>query len=277
VLVEVGDPLDVDTFAGDVDALTDELSRRLWAVTLNFDDEAAAGEVLDVATVLASVTDTVRPLGDEAPIAAMVATARRADAIRRRIAAGALPPETVERVRRVQRRLVALRRTAGRLGIRLDDVALDTSLPSASRFAVREVVLTALGAPLAFWGRLNHLLPFALARRLGTAGVTSRTEPVTRTIVVGLVLVPLFYALQTALVWRLAGGWWALVYAASLVPSASWDLAFTERLRRMRIRARAWAVFREEPGLQAKLRDELLALRDEARTFAASLEPSRMS
>ncbi|MCU0619834.1 MAG: MFS transporter, partial [Gemmatimonadaceae bacterium] len=138
VLVEVGDPLDVDTFAGDVDALTDELSRRLWAVTLNFDDEAAAGEVLDVATVLASVTDTVRPLGDEAPIAAMVATARRADAIRRRIAAGALPPETVERVRRVQRRLVALRRTAGRLGIRLDDVALDTSLPSASRFAVRE-------------------------------------------------------------------------------------------------------------------------------------------
>lgn len=275
VLVEVGEPLDVDAWPGrDVDALTAELSRRLHAVTLNFDDEHAADEVLDVATVLASVSDEVRPLGDEAPVGAMVAVARRADAIRRRLAAGDLAPDEERRVRHVQRRLVALRRTALRLGIRLDDVALDTALVPSGRFVVREAVLTALGAPFALWGRLTHWLPFTLARTLGRRLATGRTQPAMNTVVLGIVLVPLFYAAQTALAWRLTGrGWLAALYAASLVPSASWDLWFSDRWRRMQRRARAWAVFRDDPALQGKLRDELFALRDEARALAATLEP----
>lgn len=273
VLVEVGEPLAIDDWPGrDVDVLTAELSRRLHAVTLNFDDDVAADEVLDVATVLASVSDEVRPLGDEAPVAAMVAVARRADAIRRRLAAGDLAPHEEQRVRHVQRRLVALRRTALRLGIRLDDVALDTSLVPSGRFVVREALVTALGAPFALWGRLNHRLPFTLARRLGLRLANSRTQPAMLTVMAGLVLVPLFYAAQTWLVHRLAGWPWSLAYAASLVPSASWDLWFSDRWRRMQRRARAWAVFRDDPALQGKLRDELFALRDQARALATAVE-----
>ena len=265
VLVEVGEALAVDAWTGgDVDALTAELSRRLHAVTLNFDDEHAADEVLDVATVLAGVSDEVRPLGDEAPLHAMVAVARRAHEIRRRLAEGALPPDTEQAVRRVQRRLVALRRTALRLGIRLDDVALDTTLVPSGRFVVREALVTALGAPFALWGRVNHWLPFTLARTIGARTATGRTQPAMNTVLAGIVLVPLFYAAQTWLVHRVAGWPWSLAYAASLVPSASWDLRFSDRWRRMQRRARAWAVFRDDPTLQAKLRDELFALRDEA-------------
>ncbi len=277
VLVEVGDPIRLDELASDaaqVDRLTSEISRRLHAVTLNFDDDSDAGEVLDLATVLAAASDEIRPLGDpDAPIAAKVAVARRADIIRQQLDRGELTAPVEERVRHIQRRLLSLRRTATRLGIRLDDVALDTRLPAAGRFVVRELVLAAVGIPLALWGRVNHLLPFTIARWLGAKTSTARSQLAMHTIVLGMIVIPLFYALQTWAVWRLAGPWWASIYFASLIPSASWDIRYTERLRQLRRRALAWRHFREDPGLQSKLHQELSALRSEAASIASGAGP----
>ncbi|HYW51424.1 MAG TPA: 1-acyl-sn-glycerol-3-phosphate acyltransferase, partial [Gemmatimonadaceae bacterium] len=273
VLVEVGQPIALDALSPElaqVDAFTQEIATRLHAVTLNFDDDADADEVLDLATVLAATTDEIRPLGDpDAPIAAKVDVARRADAIRQRLERGELPLHTEVRVRHVQRRLFALRRTATKLGIRLDDVALDTRLPAAGRFVVRELLLALIGVPLALWGRINHFVPFTLATSLAVRTSTARSQPAMRTIVLGVVLVPLFYLLQTLLVHRWAGTPWSVLYALSLIPSASWDIRYTERLRQMTRRARAWRHFREDPGLQEKLRSELFGLRDEAAAIAS--------
>ncbi len=275
VLVEVAEPIVLDLLSaaeGQVDALTTEIARRLHAVTLNFDDHEDAGEVLDLATVLASTSDEIRPLGDpDAPIGAKVGVARRADLIRRQLERGELPVAVEDRVRHVQRRLLGLRRTATRLGIRLDDVALDTRLPAASRFVVRELLLAAIGVPLALWGRINHFLPFTLVTRLGVRTASATSNRAMNTIVIGLILVPLFYVAQTGLVGWLAGPWWALLYAASLIPSASWDIRYTERLRQLKRRALAWRHFREDPGLQVKLREELFSLRDEAAAIASDV------
>jgi glycerol-3-phosphate O-acyltransferase / dihydroxyacetone phosphate acyltransferase len=273
VLVEVGQPIALDALSqaqAQVEPLTTEISRRLHAVTLNFDDDADADAVLDLATILAATSEDIRPLGDpDAPIAAKVDVARRADVIRQRLERGELTAHVEERVRHVQRRLLSLRRTATKLGIRLDDVALNTGLPAAGRFVVRELLLAAVGIPLAVWGRLNHFVPFTLATWLGERTSTARSQLAMHTIVLGVILIPLFYAAQAALVWRLAGPWWALPYVASLIPSASWDLRYTERLRRIGQRATAWRHFREDPGLQDKLRTELFGLRDEAARIAS--------
>ena len=88
------------------------------------------------------------------------------------------------------------------------------------------------------------------------------------TLVIGLGVVSLFYALQTTAVALLAGPWWALAYALSLVPSATWDLRYDDRVRRMRQRMRTYLRFRRAPELRAHLLGELAWLRDEA----ASLE-----
>lgn len=273
VLVEVAQPIVLDTLSGEqaqVDAITHDIATRLHAVTLNFDDAADADEALDLATVLASVTDEIRPLEQaDAPISAKVAVARLADEIRGRLERGELSPATEARVRHIQHRLLALRQQATELRIRLDDVALDTRFPAAGRFVVRETLLAIVGVPFAAWGRVNHFLPFTLATWLGLKTSTSRSQPAMHTIVLGVLLVPLFYVLQTALVWRLTGAWWALLYAASLIPSASWDLRYRERLRQMSRRARAWRLFREDPAMQTRLRTELFDLRDEAAAIAS--------
>ena len=275
VLVEVAQPIVLDALTpaqAQVNAITKEIATRLHAVTLNFDDEADADESLDLATVLASVTDEIRPLGDaDAPISAKVEVARRADDIRQRLERGELTPAIEERVRHIQRRLLALRHTATDMGIRLDDVALDTRLPAAGRFVLRELLLAVVGVPFAAWGRINHFLPFTLTTWLGQKTSRSRSQPAMHTIVLGVLLVPLFYLLQTLLVWRLAGGWWAMAYAASLVPSASWDLHYSQRLRQMARRATAWRWFRDDPALQERLRAELFGLRDEAAGIASGV------
>ena len=138
---------------------------------------------------------------------------------------------------------------------------------------MRELLLGAVGVPFAVWGRLNHYLPFTIATWLGEKISTARSQLAMHTIVLGVVLIPVFYAAQAAIVWRFAGAAWAAVYVVSLIPSASWDLRYTERLRQIRQRATAWRHFREDPGLQEKLRSELFGLRDEAASIASELPP----
>lgn len=88
--------------------------------------------------------------------------------------------------------------------------------------------------------RLTHGIPIPLARRLALRNV------------------------QTARVASLAGGWWALVFSLTLVPSASSDLRYGDRTRRARDRARAYFTFRRDPVLQAELLAEADAIRQDA-------------
>ena len=84
------------------------------------------------------------------------------------------------------------------------------------------------------------------------------------TILAGAALVLLAYAAQTTLVGMLAGPWWAIAYLASLPFAATIDLRLRDRLRHARDRIRTYFLFRREPRLQARLRDELQWLREEA-------------
>lgn len=135
------------------------------------------------------------------------------------------------------------------------------------RFAIREAVLAIVAAPIGLWGRLTHFVPIQLARRLALRNVTARDEPAMRTLVVGLLLVLAAYIVQTAAVAFLIGGWWALAFFMTLVPSASSDLRYGDRTRRARDRARAYFAFRRDLALQAALAVEADAIRQDAFTL----------
>ncbi|MEO7359370.1 MAG: hypothetical protein ABI120_03515, partial [Gemmatimonadaceae bacterium] len=87
-------------------------------------------------------------------------------------------------------------------------------------------------------------------------------------IVIGLGLVLASYAVQTALVWWLVGAKWAIVFLATLVPSASSDLRYGDRVERRTQRMRTYLRFREQPAL----RDALLAEADWLRQRAGAIE-----
>lgn len=75
----------------------------------------------------------------------------------------------------------------------------------------------------AWWGRLNHRIPIQLARALAEARSQDEGEPAMLTMTYGLAFTLIAYAVQTALVWRLLGGWVAVAYLVSLPVGAYWS------------------------------------------------------
>ncbi|WP_337170256.1 lysophospholipid acyltransferase family protein [Gemmatimonas aurantiaca] len=267
ILLQVGEPLDVDTLRASqvgVATLTELVAQRLQAVTLNFDSPEDADRLQMVGKTVAALLEPPSPLGDSVvPLSRTLAVVRRLDRAAEALRARQ-DPALDERAAAFEARVRAFRARLDALHIDVHDLSIDAGARAGLRFALRETLLALLLVPIGLWGRLTHVIPIQLARRLAVRAGQPRDEPAMRTLVMGLVLVLLAYAVQTALVATLAGGWWALLFLLTLIPSASSDLRYGDRLRRARWRARAYRLFRRDPALQQQLRAEGDAIRRDA-------------
>lgn len=267
VLVQVGEPVEVDALIAanvQVQTFTDIVSERLRAVTLNFDSAEDAERLQTVGHTMAALLEPTPALGDDdTSLGTTLAVVRRLDrahsALRQQQDAALDARATVfeQRVRDFRAQLDTRR-------LDVHDIGISAHATAGFRFAMRELLLAAVLAPVGLWGRLTHFVPIQLARALALRNVTSRDEPAMNTLVAGLVLVLGAYAVQTAVVGWLAGPWWALAFLLTLVPSASNDLRYGDRTRRARARMRAYFTFRREPELQRALLAEADLLRREA-------------
>jgi 1-acyl-sn-glycerol-3-phosphate acyltransferase len=267
ILVQVGEPISVDRWVPDdegaaVEELTAEIDARLRAVTLNYASADDAARARALASSLARLIEEPPEVGAPDSLRAEVVIARRIEEAR-----GALQgadEATRERVDVLLTRLSAFERSLAREDIALDDVAISSAFGPGARFVAREGWRVVVGGPVAAWGRINHWIPFHLARALAMRSVESAADPAMRTIVATTTLVLVFYLLQGALVWHFIGAIGAALYLVSLPLAADISFALRDRLTRVRQRARAYLRFRRDPDLQRRLIDELRWLRDEA-------------
>jgi glycerol-3-phosphate O-acyltransferase / dihydroxyacetone phosphate acyltransferase len=254
VLVEIGDPFDVSPLLRDVDALTSEIDRRLRAVTLNYPSWEEAAETRSLAALFNSLIAATPGLGDGTRIDREVDVARRVDSARRRLATA--PPPLADRVAAFLDRLRAFGREIDARGIAAEDVGIAVGALPGARFAMREISVLALAGPVAVWGRVNHWIPFTAARSIARRDLTAQDQPAMRTIVAGFIFVVVAYAVQTALVWWLAGGFVAGVYLVTLPVSADVDLRLQDRIRRAKRRMRSFFALRADRAARARLREE---------------------
>ncbi|MGH7718728.1 MAG: 1-acyl-sn-glycerol-3-phosphate acyltransferase [Gemmatimonadaceae bacterium] len=265
IFVHVGEPIELDSWSAPpgesaVDALMGEVGSRLQATTLNFATADEAAEVIGIARILSGVFDRVRSLSSPDPrLADEVDIVRRIAAVR-----DALLAVVPERATQFRARLEALRAELARRRIAVNDVMISRSLARGAWFAIRETAVILGAGPIAWWGRVNHWAPLSLARWIARRRSRSPEDPAMYTLAVGLVLVLAAYAVQTAMVWRLAGPRWALAYLVSLPLAATWDLRFRDRMRRAALRTRTYLQFRTERGVQERLLRELQWVREEA-------------
>ena len=302
VLVQIGPPLSIEQWASGhagapasaVHRLTAEIDRRLRAVTLNFRTHDEAARVRRIARLLSDALDPPRPVwAPDQPMAAELLLTRRVESVWRIMEAGrgeepgenagrsAATPATssviVDRANALLGRIEAFGSELEALGVAVNDVDISLSTLLGARFAVREGGIAIGTAPLAWWGRINHWLPFRLATTMGRRPTLDPEEPAMHTIVWGLLLVLVAYTAQASVVGWLLNGWWAALYLVSLPPSASWDLRYRERLGRALARMRAYLAFRRDPALQQRLARELAVLRSEAAAIAALLDRGETS
>ena len=271
VLVQIGEPIDVEAFATgtqSVETLTALIGERLTAVTLNFETPEDAARIEVISETMAALLEPVSDLGDGGPsLSAVLAISRRAERVRLRLSGNATVEFRVA-VAEFEARLETFRTRLRAEHIAVADLLIDVGATPGARFAVRETLLAAFLTPVSWWGRVTHFVPLRIARWLAVRNSRNRDEPAMNTIVIGLGLVLAFYALQTAIVWTLVGAKWAMVFLATLVPSASSDLRYGDRVERRTQRMRTYLRFRERPAL----REELLAEADWLRQRAGAIE-----
>lgn len=278
VLLQVGHPITFDALPPDTSAatLTALLEQRLRDVTLNFERDDDATRITALAHTLAVLLAPVQPLGrTEHRLTDVVQLTRRIARVHARhaVASGDTSDEAAARgtrtdaaarVQAFEARFDAFRDRLAHERIALEDLGIDAGRRAGARFVVRELTLALVLGPVGLWGRLNHWLPLRLTRSMAVQGARTRDEPAMRCVALGLLLVLGFYGVQTGAVAVMAGPWWALAYALTLVPSASSDLRYGDRMRRAHERARAWRRFRADPTLQPALLAEAAWLRTEA-------------
>jgi len=106
---------------------------------------------------------------------------------------------------------------------RLAAVSLKQPQISANRDLIkRKGAIRPLVSPLAAWGELTHRYIINIARDLAVARSKNPDDPAMLTIIFGLVLILLSYAVQFAIVTALFNPWWAALYTASLPLGAYW-------------------------------------------------------
>lgn len=275
VFAQIGEPISMESWrtpqgAPPAEALTSEIDTRLRAVTLNYSTVDDAARSVRLASLVAALFEDVPPLGElSRPLGEEAAIARRIDELRARLpfADAAMRAQAD----RLTDRLEALQRLAADHGIMVEDFGVERDLGKAFRFVVRESWLLLIGGPIALWGRLNHWLPFRLARVVAMQSVESAADPAMRELVAGTVFVLLTYLAQTAVVGAVWGPLVGLGYLASLPVAAEINFRLSDRMQLVLARARAFLLFRRDRSLQMRIREELASLRAEVLAFDQAL------
>jgi len=104
---------------------------------------------------------------------------------------------------------------------RLNDIAFRSDVPRVEE-ATPHCHRIGLVSLAAWWGRVIHKIPVELARRMALARSTNADEPAMYTMIYGVALTLIAYAVQMLIVWTMVSGVAAGMYLVLLVAGAYW-------------------------------------------------------
>ena len=277
VLVRVGEPIDLDAWrvtnpGSEAAHLTALLDQALRGVTLNFASAERAERAVALARALAALSSAPPRLDRPRALATEVALAARIE--RATAAVSDAPAALAEQATRFTARVAALEARLGMLHVTLADVGISPRLRHGARFLVREGGLALLALPVSLLGRVTHWLPLRVARSLAMRPLAtdpSRDQPAMRTIVLGLVILLVWYGVLFVLTAHWLGALGALLAVLAVFLAARVDYLFSDRLQRARQRAGTYLALRRHPALRDGALAEVNALLAEATVLEAAL------
>lgn len=142
------------------------------------------------------------------------------------------------------------------------------------RYVISRLAWLGLGGPLALWGIASHSLPYVVTDRAARRLMETEEELATDKIAAGVVLYPVFWALEGWIVWRVFGRGALAAFVLLLGPSAVLAVAWHERLGDLALQARAFVRFVGDRDLHPRLREERAGLVNELRALAERVPPA---
>ncbi len=236
VLVNVGAPIQLADFfrqneddnPATVQALTETIQKRLQKITVNIEHEDLDELVSDIDHLYREelAADTIGlSHASKATMAEFFLTQKIADCVQHYYS------HDPEKLRAIRARIESYKRKLKKL--HLKDAMLKEKVTSRQLFLKSAVSFgkSLAALPIAAYGIINNLLPYAIAENAAKKFVDERTKILSALLIGGGLAFLFFYTLQTSLVWLLAGELWAAVYFASLPLSGFFALAFLRVVR----------------------------------------------
>jgi 1-acyl-sn-glycerol-3-phosphate acyltransferase len=241
-------------------ALTDRLADAIRAQIVEAEDH----HTLELLGTLERAWRHER--GEVGRVDAQTSLAWRRDVMR---AARALAERAPGRVAAFRRHLEGYAERLRESGLSDGQLGQRYTVRLVTRYALSNALNLVVMLPLALAGMLAHAVPYALTDVVARRLVTTAEEEATDKMAAGLVLYPLFWAVEGWLVWRWGGARALAAFALLLVPSGLVALAWRERLARVGRQARAFARFVVDRRAAGGLLAERRALVEEAEALGA--------
>jgi glycerol-3-phosphate O-acyltransferase/dihydroxyacetone phosphate acyltransferase len=164
-----------------------------------------------------------------------------------------------ERVERIWQRIQAYRAMLATYHVRDQAVQARLARPPAAR-RLRASGVATLALPLFAYGAAVNAIPYLVPRWLARRLARKETDYATVRLLASMVAFPLFWAIETWLVWRLAGPAWALGFAVSLPVSGLIAYHYWAGLARLRSRLRFAALSTSHRQAASRLLTERQAI-----------------
>lgn len=257
VWLRYGTPLDVARWVADhpegtAQDLTAEITRRVRNLTLNYETRREAALLHWAAEVVATGGVMPAPLGSrDRSVAEWFRLLGRLQAGYR-----TLPADHHQEIEELTVRVRHYRAELKRRGLTPAEVYLPIHPGRALLFLVRELELLIVGAPLALFGAVNHILPYAIVRRIARALSTDKDHWATNVVYPSFLIFPLFYLIQLTSAWVFLPALWAALYTVALPYTGYYALLYGERAGRALRRTRTFLHLLRDRSGQKKLAEE---------------------
>jgi 1-acyl-sn-glycerol-3-phosphate acyltransferase len=272
VWLRYGTPLDVARWVADhpeatAQDLTVEITRHVRDLTLNYETRREAALLRWAAEIV--VTGGVMP----APLGRPDRSVAEWFRLLARLQAGyhALPAQYRREVEELTVRVRHYRAELKRRGLAPAEVYLPIHPGRALLFLVRELELVVVGAPLALFGAINHILPYALVKWIARALSTDKDHWASNVVYPGFLIFPLFYLLQLTAAWVFLPRLWAALYTVALPYTGYYALLYGERAGQALRRTHTFLHLLRNRAVQEKLADEGRAIVAQIRTLEGHL------
>lgn len=280
MLVRIGEPINLDAWClahstENAALLTKEIDARLRRVTLNFATAERARRAVRIARALAAITNGPTILSTSSTFASEAELVARVEAATEALehsspALGAAADVFASRLEALEARLAER-------GIALAELRVSLRLRHGAPFVAREGLLVAMALPVAALGRVTHGPPIWVARSIALRSLRtdpSRDQPAMRTMVIGLVALVAWYALQAVLGTLWVGSIPTALWLVAIFLAANVDLRLHDRLTRVRQRARTFVALRADPVFRAGVLREIDSLLADAYALEQTLTQS---
>ena len=246
VLVSFGPPVPVAPYrvpyeADPMKAVEELTSAIQWAM----ERQVVHVERIDTSAVVRVIEELYRGDLERALIEVQGVAPRQIDSVRlsRSIvdAVEYFKTRDAERVERLWQRMQGYRATLREWHLRDDAVRAHLQRRPIRRRALRSW-RAIVGLPVFAYGAAVNALPYFVPRWLARRTARKETDYATIRLLASIVAVPVFWALETWLVWRVAGLGLALAFAVSLPISGTIAYAYLAGLGRLRRHARLSAL-----------------------------------